>query len=138
MQSAQEFDNLIAQLNPAQKEAVERTEGPVMVIAGPGTGKTQILAARILNILRVTDANPSEILCLTYTEAGATAMRQRLARFMGPEAYRVHIYTFHGLGNKVIQENPELFSMRELRVMDDLEKIDLLDSLIRKQPANSP
>ena len=73
---------VLAKLNPDQRQAVDQIEGPVMVIAGPGTGKTQLLAARIGNILRLTDTDPREILCLTYTEAGATAMRQRLIKFI--------------------------------------------------------
>jgi DNA helicase-2/ATP-dependent DNA helicase PcrA len=91
----QTFEELFQSLNQAQQKAVQTIEGPVMVIAGPGTGKTQILAARILNILKQSDTRPENILCLTYTEAGATAMRQRLSAFMGTDSYRVNIHTFH-------------------------------------------
>ena len=73
-------------LNEQQKLAVDNLEGPVMVIAGPGTGKTQILSARIGKILLETDSRPENILCLTYTESGALAMRKRLQSFIGPEA----------------------------------------------------
>ena len=72
-----EFEKAIAQLNTAQLEAVNQIDGPVLVIAGPGTGKTQIIAARIGNILKQTDTAPQNILCLTYTDAGTIAMRQR-------------------------------------------------------------
>ena len=89
------FEDLYNKLNPSQKRAVDQIYGPVMVIAGPGTGKTQILAARILNILQKTDALPSNILCLTYTEAGAAAMHQRLSQFMGSDAYKVKIGRAH-------------------------------------------
>ena len=78
-------------LNEQQCMAVDRIEGPVMVIAGPGTGKTQILASRIGKILLETDASPANILCLTYTEAGVVAMRKRLLQFIGPDAYKVNI-----------------------------------------------
>src|SRR5580693_7493769 len=87
----EEYDKL----NEQQRFAVDRIDGPVMVIAGPGTGKTQILAARIGKILLETDALPENILCLTYTDAGAVAMRKRLISFVGPDAYKVNIYTFH-------------------------------------------
>ena len=89
------FEKIIAGLNPSQREAVETIEGPVLVIAGPGTGKTHILAARIGKILLETDAQPHNILCLTFTEAGVRSMRQRLIDFIGPEAHRVHVHTFH-------------------------------------------
>ena len=96
------FLKALARLNANQRKAVDKTEGPVLVIAGPGTGKTQILAARIGKILLDSDTQPHNILCLTYTDAGAVAMRKRLFDFIGPEAYRVHIYTFHAFCNDVI------------------------------------
>lgn len=89
--------------------AVDTIEGPVMVIAGPGTGKTQILAARIGKILLEPDTLPENILCLTYTEAGAIAMRRRLLTFIGADAYKVNIYTYHAFCNDVIQDNLPLF-----------------------------
>ena len=63
------FNKVMSGLNPAQKKAVDNMEGPVMVIAGPGTGKTQILGARIGKILLESDTRPENILCLTYTDA---------------------------------------------------------------------
>ena len=71
------FEYEYSRLNDRQRAAVDRIEGPVMVIAGPGTGKTQILTARIGKILLDTDASPSNILCLTYTDVGAMAMRRK-------------------------------------------------------------
>ena len=69
-----EFNNEYNKLNKAQKEAVDTIEGPVMVVAGPGTGKTQILALRIGNILLKTDTKADGILCLTFTNSGVLAM----------------------------------------------------------------
>ena len=89
------FETALTSLNPEQLDAVTQIEGPVLVIAGPGTGKTHILTARIGQILKETDTNPNNILCLTFTDAGVHAMRERLLEFIGPEAHRVHIYTFH-------------------------------------------
>lgn len=117
-------------LNPAQKQAVDTIEGAVLVVAGPGTGKTQILAARIANIIQKTDARPENILCMTYTEAGVTAMRNRLQRFIGSDAYRVNIHTFHSFCNKVIQENLDFFSYKELEPIGEIEKIELFEKLI--------
>ena len=81
------------QLNPAQTEAVDHIYGPLLVLAGPGTGKTQLLSARIANILEKTDANAQNILCLTFTEAAAQNMRERLASIIKDDAYDVHINT---------------------------------------------
>lgn len=133
----EQFKKLYASLNDAQRQAVDTIDGPVMVIAGPGTGKTQILATRVLNILRQTDAKPEEILCLTYTEAAAHNMRQRLASFMGSAAYKVHVHTFHGLCNKIIRDFPDKFSVKELRLLEDLEKVEILNRLIDEIPKDS-
>src|SRR5215475_271539 len=134
----QHFEEEYRKLNPQQRTAVDTTEGPVMVIAGPGTGKTQILAARIGKILLETDVLPHNILCLTYTDAGAIAMRRRLLSFIGPDAYKVNIHTFHSFCNEIIQENLPLFEKTSLDPISDLEKIQLFKNLIDGFPKNHP
>ena len=131
---AEEYEKL----NEKQRLAVDTIEGPVMVIAGPGTGKTQILASRIGKILLDTDASPENILCLTYTDAGVVAMRKRLLQFIGPEAYKVNIYTFHAFCNDIIQENLSLFEKTALDPVSDLEKANLFKELIDSFPKNHP
>ena len=91
------FDHLNAQ----QREAVECLDGPLLVIAGPGTGKTQLLSLRAANILAKRDALPGNILCLTYTEAGAEAMRKRLIELVGRDAYGIQVSTFHGFASSM-------------------------------------
>lgn len=136
----EQFENEYARLNNLQKKAVDAIYGPVMVIAGPGTGKTQILASRIGNILRSEDAqaNADNILCLTYTDNGAVNMRQRLVKMIGPEAYRITISTFHSFCNSVIQGNQSLFGNSNLQSISDLEKVILMRKLIDKFPLNHP
>lgn len=80
-----------------------------MVVAGPGTGKTQILTLRIANILRLTDAEPDSILALTFTKSGVMSMRKRLVEMIGTAGYRVNINTFHGFCNEIIKNYPEEF-----------------------------
>lgn len=103
------FKELYGKLNAAQKRAVDAIDGPVMVIAGPGTGKTQILTLRIANILKNTDTPPNAILALTFTEAAAANMRARLVSIIGSAGYYVNIFTFHGFCNHLIAEYPEHF-----------------------------
>lgn len=134
----QKFQEEYERLNEQQKLAVDRIEGPVMVIAGPGTGKTQILASRIGKILLDTDALPQNILCLTYTDAGVVAMRKRLLKFIGTDAYKVNIYTYHAFCNDVIQENLSQFEKTALDPLSDLEKIELFKELIDAFPKNHP
>lgn len=137
-QQKEQFEKIYTNLNEQQKLAVDTIEGPVMVIAGPGTGKTQILSARIGKILLDTDTQAENILCLTYTDAGAVAMRKRLLGFIGPDAYKVNIYTFHAFCNDIIQENLSLFEKTVLDPISDLEKIDLFKQLIDGFPKNHP
>jgi len=132
------FQKIYNSLNEQQKRAVDAIDGPVMVIAGPGTGKTQILSARIGKILLETDALPENILCLTYTDAGVVAMRKRLLSFIGADAYKVNIYTFHAFCNDVIQENLSLFEKTSLDPISDLEKIELFKELIDAFPKDHP
>src|ERR1700712_738113 len=124
------FREALAGLNPEQLAAVNKMDGPVLVVAGPGTGKTQILAARIGKILTDTDALPSEILCLTYTDAGAVAMRKRLFEFIGPDAFRINIYTFHAFCNEIIQENLEYFGKLNLEPLSELDSVMLFRELV--------
>lgn len=133
-----QFTEEFSRLNEKQQLAVSTLEGPVMVIAGPGTGKTQILASRIGKILLETDARPENILCLTYTDAGVVAMRKRLLRFIGPDAYKVNLYTFHAFCNDVIQENLSLFEKTALDPISELEKIQLFKDLIDSFQKNHP
>lgn len=132
------FDEEYQKLNNEQRRAVDTIEGPVMVIAGPGTGKTQILAARIGKILLDTDALPENILCLTYTDAGTIAMRRRLQQFIGADSYKVNIYTFHAFCNDVIQDNLNLFEKSSLDAVSELESIELFKQLIDAFPKGHP
>ena len=132
------FRKELARLNDAQRIAVEQIEGPVLVIAGPGTGKTHILTARIGRILLETDALPHNILCLTFTDAGVHAMRERLLEFIGPEAHRVHIFTFHSFCNNIIQDNLELFGRNDLEPLGDLERVEIMRRILEDLDINHP
>lgn len=127
--TSEKFEVLLSQLNKKQREAVETIEGPVMVIAGPGTGKTQILTVRIANILEKTDTAADSILALTFTEAAAANMRSRLVSLIGSRGYYVNISTFHGFCNRLIQDYPEHFD--EIIGRKNANEVDRI-SVIRK------
>lgn len=104
------FNKSYAMLDSAQKLAVDTVEGPVLVIAGPGTGKTHILTLRIANILKETQANATNILVLTFTESAARTVRQRLGTLIGEKTAReVFISTFHGFANHILEEYADFF-----------------------------
>jgi DNA helicase-2/ATP-dependent DNA helicase PcrA len=123
--------------NTAQCQAIDLTEGAVLVVAGPGTGKTQIIAARIARILQ-QGGSPETILCLTYTEAGTIAMRERLVAFIGPDAYRVGIFTFHAFCNQIIQTNPAHFGFGGLQPVSELEKRFFVKEVLDGLPPDNP
>lgn len=133
------FNKYYEALNPEQKEAVDAIEGPVMTIAGAGTGKTQILAVRIAKILLETQIDPFNILCLTFTDAGVIAMRNRLIEIIGPTAYHVKVCTFHSFCNEIIKDNPDTFIFKqEGEQLDDLERVDLFQKIIDQLGVTSP
>lgn len=128
-----QFKEAYKKLNAEQRQAVDMVEGPVMVVAGPGTGKTQILTLRIANILLKTDANPSNILALTFTESAVLAMRKRLVDMIGPDGYKVYITTFHSFCNDIIQENAEDFPhLLSAESITELEQIQILEEVLKE------
>ena len=139
------FSDAYNKLNPEQQSAVDTIEGPVLVVAGPGTGKTQVLAMRIANILEKTDSKPSNILALTFTDSAAQNMKERVVELIGHEGYYAHITTFHSFCSAVINANPEYFPIdRDSTALSDLERFDIFQSLILEaklealKPLNRP
>jgi DNA helicase II / ATP-dependent DNA helicase PcrA len=107
------------------------------VVAGPGTGKTHLVVTRIANILLETDTPAQSILCLTYSDAGATALRKRLVELIGSDAHKVSVFTFHAFCSRVMSEHPDLFGRgREMQLMSELEKSQWMDDLLSDLPAN--
>ncbi len=126
------FDEKYGMLNPEQKQAVDTIDGPVFVMAGPGTGKTQILTLRIANILKQTDVEPENILALTFTNAAAYNMRERLTSIIGAEAaHRVYISTFHSFAEDMIRRYSESFpEYLGSRLVSPIEKIEILEKIL--------
>ncbi|MFZ1074759.1 MAG: ATP-dependent DNA helicase [Minisyncoccia bacterium] len=132
MATTQAFEEAYAKLNTKQKEAVDAIYGPVIVIAGPGTGKTQMLALRIGNILqKATGTKPDDILALTFTESAVAALRTRLAGFIGAAAYRVRIHTFHGFARSILELRPDLFPRIALGTpLSEIAGMTLMEELL--------
>lgn len=125
-------------LNKEQLEAVEYLEGPLLVLAGPGTGKTQLLSAKVAHILQTTDTNPSNILCLTFTEAGAENMRTRLQTMIGKESVDVNIYTYHAFGSNILERYKhyaETFDRKLDTPIDETLQFKLIHDIQRELPA---
>jgi DNA helicase-2/ATP-dependent DNA helicase PcrA len=135
----QKYETDFANLNEAQKQAVTDIYGPIQVIAGPGTGKTQLLALRVAYILKTTDTLPQNILLTTFTEAGAQAMRERIHGLIGEAAYQVPIFTFHGFGQDIINHyNQYFFSGMVQTPADEIRQIEIIENIIADLPVDSP
>lgn len=134
-----EFTERYKKLNVAQKEAVDTIEGPVMVIAGPGTGKTELISVRVANILRLTDTLPENILCLTFTDSGANAMRQRLSQIVGKDSYKVAVHTFHSFGVEIMNQNSQYFYQgAHYTSADDLSSYEIIRRIFEKLEYDNP
>ena len=133
------YEKRYEKLNKEQKLAVDQTEGPVLVVAGPGSGKTELLSLRVGNILKKGHISPHNILCLTFTDNGATNMRERLASLIGGDAYRVSIFTFHAFCNHIISRHPEYFwKAAHFSQANDIARAEILQSLFTSLPHGHP
>jgi DNA helicase-2/ATP-dependent DNA helicase PcrA len=133
------YEDALRGLNQNQRRAVETIDGPVLVIAGPGTGKTQLLTTRIAHILATTDTLPQNILCLTFTDSAAATMQERLGNMIGQGAYDVTISTYHAFGSELIRRFPDYFAAdADLRPADDLAIDRILRAIVARLPFSNP
>lgn len=134
-----DFKTRYKKLNAEQKAAVDAIDGPLLVVAGPGTGKTELLSMRAANILAQTDTLPSAILCLTFTDSGAAAMRERLREIIGADAYKVAIHTFHSFGTEVIGQNAEYFYHgARMKPADELAQYEIMREIFDELDYKNP
>lgn len=133
------FEKAFSGLNDAQRTAVTQIDGPVLVIAGPGTGKTQLLSLRVVQILRQTDTDASNILCLTFTNAAATNMRERLTQLVGHEAHSVMVRTFHSFASELMNLYPEYFwNGARLAIAPDALQLEIIQTMLSELPFDNP
>jgi len=119
-------------LNPEQRDAVETTEGPLLVLAGAGTGKTRVLTTRIAHILATAKAYPSQILAVTFTNKAAREMRERIGGLIGGTVEGMSwLGTFHSIGVKILRRHVELVGLKSgFTILDDDDQVRLLKQVI--------
>ena len=122
----------LAGLNPEQREAVETLDGPVLVLAGAGTGKTRVLTTRIAHILSLGRARPSEILSVTFTNKAAREMKERVGRMVGQIVEGMPwLGTFHSIGAKILRRHAELVGLKsDFTILDTDDQVRLIKQLI--------
>lgn len=134
-----DFKSAYKQLNTAQRDAVDAIEGPVLVVAGPGTGKTQLLSLRVANILQQTDTDASSILCLTFTNFAATNMRDRLNSLIGSAAHNVMVCTFHSFAAEIMNLYPDYFwNGARLVIAPETVQLEIVENILSKVPLSNP
>lgn len=126
-------------LNKNQRFAVDNTEGPLLVIAGPGSGKTELLSLRTAKIIERHDVPLSSILCITFTNAATFNMRERLKGIIGKDANKVSIYTFHSFCLEIINSYPELFfNEMKFDLADEFVKLQVIEEILKELSFDDP
>jgi DNA helicase II / ATP-dependent DNA helicase PcrA len=128
-----------ANLNENQRFAVDNTEGPLLVIAGPGSGKTELLSLRTARIIERHDIPLSSILCITFTNAATFNMRERLKGLIGEESNKISIYTFHSFCLEIIDSYSELFfSEVKFDLADEFVKLEIIEDVLKELSFDDP
>src|SRR5947199_4305349 len=126
-------DTYLADLNPAQRDAVLTTEGPVLVIAGAGSGKTRVLTRRIAHLLAAVGVKPPEILAITFTNKAAAEMRERVIDLVGPPASAAWVMTFHAACGRILRrEAPRLGYRTNFTIYDQADQVRLVKQCLEE------
>lgn len=133
--AAQPAAGYLQGLNPEQRQAVEATDGPVLVLAGAGTGKTRVLTTRIAHLIATNRAYPSQILAVTFTNKAAREMKERVANLVGPVAEGMPwLGTFHSISAKLLRRHAELVDLRsDFTILDTDDQIRLMKQVIQAE-----
>ena len=126
-------EELLAGLNPAQREAVLHVDGPLLVVAGAGSGKTRVLTHRVAHLIRAHGVKPNEILAITFTNKAATEMRERLERILGRTARAIWILTFHAACGRILRREAERLGYRSsFTIYDQADQVRVVKACLEE------
>ena len=126
-------EELLAGLNPAQREAVLHVDGPLLVVAGAGSGKTRVLTHRVAHLIRAHGVKPNEILAITFTNKAATEMRERLERTLGRTARAIWILTFHAACGRILRREAERLGYRStFTIYDQADQVRVVKACLEE------
>ncbi len=122
---------MLNNLNSPQREAVEHTDGPILVLAGAGTGKTKVLTSRIIHIVNTYKASPYQILAVTFTNKAAAEMKKRIGEAIGDQVNNLWVGTFHSIAARILRRHPEAVGLRsDFTIIDDDDQTRLLKQIL--------
>jgi DNA helicase-2/ATP-dependent DNA helicase PcrA len=131
------MNDLLSELNPAQREAVLRTEGPLLILAGAGSGKTRVITYRIAHLIRTHQVHPAQILAVTFTNKAAGEMKDRVERLLGSAGRGVWVSTFHSACVRILRTHAERLSYpREFVIYDSGDQVALIRDCMRSLNIN--
>ena len=120
-------------LNDTQLEAVKTTDGPILILAGPGSGKTRVITYKIAYLLEENKAKPWEILAITFTNKAAKEMKMRLENLIEEDIKSMQISTFHSFGLRIIKENHEFFNLnKNFTILDETDSISVIKKIVKE------
>lgn len=123
----------LTNLNDVQQKAVECTEGPILVIAGAGSGKTKLLTNKVAYLIKNKDVTPSHVLAITFTNKAAKEMKDRIYNLIGEEAKYIQISTFHSFGYKILRENYALCQLENnFTILDETDVLSLIKRILKQ------
>src|SRR3954468_2091129 len=126
-------EQYLADLNPAQREAVTTTEGPLLVVAGAGSGKTRVLTYRVAHLLVACGVEPNEVLAITFTNKAAGEMRERIETMLGPVARAIWILTFHAACGRILRREAERLGYRSnFTIYDQADQLRLVRACLEE------
>ncbi|MDO4615413.1 MAG: DNA helicase PcrA [Lachnospiraceae bacterium] len=131
-------EEILKQLNPEQAEAVFETEGPVLILAGAGSGKTRVLVHRIAYLIDACDVLPGNILAITFTNKAASEMRERVDSIIGFGSRQIWVSTFHSLCVRILRENADLIGFtRSFSIYDTDDQVSLMKDILKRKNIDS-
>src|SRR4030043_377785 len=125
--------DVLAELNPAQREAVEIIDGPLLIVAGPGSGKTRVITHRIAYLIKVCGINPHRIMAVTFTNKAAREMQERLEKLLGQAAGDLTLGTFHAICARILRQEGKLIGLdSKFVIYDEEDQLSLIKQSLQE------
>ncbi|MDD2391728.1 MAG: UvrD-helicase domain-containing protein [Bacilli bacterium] len=127
----------LEELNDSQKEAIKQTEGPLLILAGAGSGKTKVLTMKVAYLISEKNIDPASILAITFTNKASKEMKDRIVKLLGKVAYEIKISTFHSFGLTIIKDNYSYLGLKKnFTILDSDDTLTLIKKIVKEMELN--